>query len=343
MARSIAFYLPQFHPIPENDAWWGEGFTEWTSVRRGRPLFPGHYQPHVPADLGYYDLREPAVRRQQAALARRYGIEGFCYYHYWFAGRRLLERPFENVLASGEPDFPFCLCWANQSWTGIWHGAPDRILVEQTYPGRGDHERHFAWLLRAFEDPRYIRVEGKPLFLIFSPRELPEPGTVLRFWRDSARKAGLPGLFLLAVSHVRRHEMLPSLGFDGTVTMCVPPRRKPGEQPTVYVHAEIVDRLIHERVPGTVDFPCVSPNWDNTPRTGLRGVVLHNSRPDLFRRNLETAHRCIAGEPPERRLVFLKAWNEWAEGNHLEPDRRDGHGFLEQLPAAERAAGPGAR
>jgi lipopolysaccharide biosynthesis protein len=338
VARSIAFYLPQFHPIPENDAWWGEGFTEWTSVTRARPLFPDHYQPHEPADLGYYDLRDPAVRIRQAELARRYGIEGFCYYHYWFAGRRLLERPFDEVLASGEPAFPFCLCWANQSWTGIWHGAPDRILLEQTYPGRADHERHFAYLLRAFRDPRYIRVEGKPLLLVFSPREIPNCKAVLEFWHRQALAAGLPGLFLLAISHVRRRDELPALGFDGTVTMRVPPRPLAGAGPTVYDHAAIVDDLVQVRAPGTVDFPCVSPNWDNTPRTGTRGVVLHNSTPALFHRNLLTAHRCVAGEPEDRRLIFLKAWNEWAEGNHLEPDRRFGHAFLEQLPAAERAA-----
>ena len=145
-ARAIALYLPQFHPIPENDAWWGSGFTEWTNTAKARPLFAGHHQPHVPADLGFYDLRLPETREAQAALARRYGIEGFCYYHYWFAGRRILERPFDEVLASGKPDFPFCLCWANESWTGIWHGAPGRILIEQTYPGPADHAAHFSAL-----------------------------------------------------------------------------------------------------------------------------------------------------------------------------------------------------
>jgi len=338
VARSIAFYLPQFHPIPENDAWWGAGYTEWTAVRRGRPLFADHYQPHVPADLGHYDLRDPAVRVRQAELARRYGIEGFCYYHYWFAGRRLLERPFDEVLASGEPDFPFCLCWANQSWTGIWHGAPDRMLVEQTYPGTDDHRQHFACLLVAFRDPRYIRVDGRPLLLIFSPRKLPEPAALLELWRRLAREAGLPGLFVLAVSHVRRHDTLASLGFDGTVTMCVPPRRIEAAKPTIYRHDEIVDRLVHVRAPGTVDFPCVSPNWDNAPRTGANGVVLHDSSPALFRQNLVTAHRALAAEPEDRRLIFLKAWNEWGEGNHLEPDRRFGHGFLEQVSKAEQAA-----
>src|SRR5262249_41646184 len=156
--RVIAFYLPQFHPIPENDAWWGPGFTEWTNVSLARPLFRGHYQPRVPGELGFYDLRMPETRAAQAALARAHGIEAFCYWHYWFAGKQLLERPFEEVLASHEPDFPFCLAWANESWTGIWHGAPHRMLVQQTYPGLADHEAHFRVWLRAFEDARYVTV-----------------------------------------------------------------------------------------------------------------------------------------------------------------------------------------
>src|SRR3990172_1193224 len=206
-ARLIAFYLPQFHPIPENDEWWGRGFTEWTNTAKGRPLFKGHYQPHVPADLGFYDLRLPETRADQADMARKYGVEAFCYYQYWFAGRQLLERPFNEVLASGEPDFPFCLCWANQTWTGIWHGTPNRILVEQTYPGMEDHRRHFEALLPAFCDKRYLKVDGKPLFAIYNPMELPDTPRVLELWRGLAAKAGLPGLYLLA------QHFLPSFYF----------------------------------------------------------------------------------------------------------------------------------
>ena len=165
-ARLIAFHLPQFHPIPENDEWWGKGFTEWTNTGKAKPLFPGHDQPKVPTDLGYYDLRLPEARKAQADLARKYGVEGFCYYHYWFGGKRLLERPVNEIIASGEPDFPFCLCWANESWTGIWHGAPRRMLMEQTYPGEADHRAHFEYLLTAFRDKRYITVDGRPRFVI---------------------------------------------------------------------------------------------------------------------------------------------------------------------------------
>ena len=161
-ARVIAFHLPQFHPTPENDAWWGTGFTEWTNTAKAKPLFPGHYQPHVPADLGFYDLRLPEARNAQAELAKQYGIEGFCYYHYWFGGRRILERPVNEILLSSEPDFPFCLCWANHSWNTAWDGT-NKMLIEQVYPGWDDHAAHFEWLLQAFKDPRYIRVDGKPV------------------------------------------------------------------------------------------------------------------------------------------------------------------------------------
>ena len=212
-ARAIALYLPQFHPIPENDEWWGKGFTEWTNTAKAKPMFRGHYQPHIPADLGFYDLRVPETREAQAALARQYGIEGFCYYHYWFAGRRILERPFNEVLHSGAPDFPFCLCWANATWSGIWYGEPKRVLIEQTYPGRADHEAHFQTLLPAFKDPRYIRVDDKPVFLIFQPFDLPDAAATLALWRAMAADAGLSGLHIggMSLSH---HWSPRAHGFD---------------------------------------------------------------------------------------------------------------------------------
>ena len=202
MSCVIAFYLPQFHPIPENDKWWGKGFTEWTNTAKALPLFRGHYQPHVPADLGFYDLRAPETRQQQADMALEYGVDAFCYYHYWFGnGRRIIERPFNEVLETGKPDFPFCLCWANQTWTGIWHGAPNRILMEQTYPGYDDHARHFDWLATAFADRRYITIEGKPLFVVFQPLEIPNVKDVTEFWRQRAVSAGFPGLYLVGIRH----------------------------------------------------------------------------------------------------------------------------------------------
>lgn len=347
-ARVIAYHLPQFHPIPENDEWWGNGFTEWTNTAKARPLFKGHYQPHIPSDLGYYDLRLPETRDAQAAMARKYGIEGFCYYHYWFGGRRLLERPFNEVLASGEPDFPFCLCWANQTWTGIWHGTPNRVLIEQTYPGMEDHRRHFDTLLPAFCDKRYLKVDGKPLFMVYNLDELPDSPRVLEFWRGLAAKAGFPGLFLVAEHRIpdwdpKRH------GYDAAVTIGLwrwankwvswnHPIKKIKDKyrqwrgrPTVHLYERVIDSLISDRIQGIENFPCVVPNWDNTPRSGRNGLVLHGSTPDLFRRHLRRALDRMRDVPYEHRIVFVKSWNEWAEGNHLEPDRKFGLQYLEVL------------
>lgn len=336
MTRTIAFYLPQFHPIPENDAWWGKGFTEWTNTARARPLFKGHYQPHVPADLGFYDLRVPEVREEQARLARSYGIEGFCYYHYWFGnGRRLLERPFNEVLAAGKPDFPFCLCWANQSWSGIWHGAPNRILMEQRYPGPADAAAHFALLLRAFRDERYIRVEDRPLLIIFSPEQVPEPITFFGAWRRMAEVAGLKGLFILGVRHFLGSVDPARFGLDGAIDMRIPLPAKfwlqTNGQGNIVDHPKVTQYEIPERQPGILNFPCIGPSWDNTPRLGNAGIVYVNSSPGLFEATVRRAAAFVSPRPANLQLIFIKAWNEWAEGNHLEPDLRYGHQWLAAL------------
>lgn len=347
-ARAIAFYLPQFHPIPENDEWWGKGFTEWTNTVRARPLFRGHYQPHLPAELGFYDLRVPEVRQAQAELARAHGIEAFCYYHYWFAGERLLSRPFEEVVSTGKPDFPFCLCWANQTWTGVWHGEPNRILARQTYPGVEDYKRHFAAVLPAFLDKRYLRVDGKPLFLVFMPNELPDPKQFTDVWRQLADRAGLPGVFLVGVKHVVHNWEPSDDGFDGSTTSRLPARRgwvskrrpvawirnewgKVRRLPTIYRYADVARELLYTRGSPDEHFPCVIPNWDNTPRSGYRGLVLHGATPELFRSHLRAAVSLAQRARPEHRLLFVKSWNEWAEGNHLEPDVRFGRGYLEVM------------
>ena len=219
-ARLIAMYLPQYHPIPENDAWWGKGFTEWTNVAKAKPLFKGHYQPKLPADLGFYDLRVPEVREAQAELARNAGIEGFCYYHYWFGGKSLLERPFNEVVATGKPDFPFCLCWANQTWTGIWHGAPNRILIEQTYPDAEDNQKHFLSLRDALLDKRYMRVEGRPIFVIYRPTEMPDVAGFIRQWQELAVQNGLPGLYFVAhLTHGEPTWDYRLRGFDSCVVV----------------------------------------------------------------------------------------------------------------------------
>jgi lipopolysaccharide biosynthesis protein len=356
--RLIALYLPQFHPIPENDLWWGQGFTEWTNVAQARPLFPGHEQPRLPGELGFYDLRLPETRAAQAALARAHGVEGFCYWHYWFGGTRLLERPFEEVLASGEPAFPFCLGWANQTWSGIWHGAPDRILVEQKYPGQADHEAHFRVLLRAFEDRRYITVSGAPLFLVLQPRELPDARRVTDLWRELALRAGLPGLHLVAVTQQDAAWDPAPIGFDAiTVSnqtrIAGPPSAHYGEairkranavrarlrgRPRVYRYEDALRQFLVPEPPGVTRYPCVIPGWDNTPRSGIRGIVLAGATPALFAGHVREAVQQVAGHDAERRIVFVKSWNEWAEGNYLEPDRRWGRAFLEAMRDAIGAA-----
>jgi lipopolysaccharide biosynthesis protein len=346
-ARVVAFYLPQFHPIPENDEWWGAGFTEWTNVARARPLFPGHRQPHLPADLGFYDLRVAETRELQAEVARRYGVEAFCYWHYWFAGRRILERPYEEMLSTGKPDFPFCLAWANQTWSGIWHGAPDQVLIEQTYPGQDDDERHFRHVLPAFRDSRYLRVDGKPLFYVFRPELLPDAAAFVERWQSLASDAGLGGLYLVAeVSDLLGQGPVYSSagrdGFDAGVYIRLPAR--PGAFATLKMRAtrKLLRWPEHYRyassplaappsLVGETIHPCVYPNWDNTPRSGRRGLVLTHSSPESFRIHVRAATETALAEPPERRLLFVKSWNEWAEGNYLEPDLEHGHGFLEAL------------
>ena len=344
-ARAIAFYLPQFHPIPENDEWWGKGFTEWTNTAKAKPLFKGHHQPNTPADLGFYDLRVPETRLAQADMARAYGIEGFCYYHYWFAGKRLIEQPFNEVLESGEPDYPFCLCWANQTWSGIWHGEPNRILIEQTYPGMDDHKKHFHVLLKAFQDARYITVDDKPVFLIYRPTELPDINKVTDFWRELALQEGLPGLYLVGVSHFSNNNP-ESLGLDAVVDQRMPgptsaiPSEYPllklqaalGKKlPSIYSYAKLINNLVREDKPSYESYPCVIPNWDNTPRSGTNGIVFEGVTMELFQKQLERALTRVEDKPANRKLVFLKAWNEWAEGNYVEPDLRHGHKYLDVI------------
>lgn len=331
-ARLIAFYLPQFHPIAENNEWWGPGFTEWHNVVAARPLFPGHYQPHLPADLGFYDLRVPEVRAAQAVLAQRYGIEGFCYWHYWFEGRRLLERPFDEVLATGTPALPFCLAWANESWSRRWLGEDRDVLLAQTYSARDD-VKHSRWLARAFCDPRYIRVRGRPLFLVYRPDDLPDPARFLAtLGNECARQGSEPPFVLGTNSH--RDADCRALGLAGTVDWEPRLGAIVDEGATVYDdeltvtdYAQARDRM-HATATRYETFPSVLVSWDNTPRRGTSGVVFTGSSPERFAEALESAFDRIENREPGERIVFLNAWNEWAEGNHLEPDQRHGLGYL---------------
>jgi lipopolysaccharide biosynthesis protein len=346
-ARVIAFHLPQFHPTPENDAWWGKGFTEWTNTAKAKPLFPGHYQPHLPADLGFYDLRLPQARQAQAELAREHGIAGFCYYHYWFGGRRILEKPVNDILLSREPDFPFCLCWANHSWNSAWQGT-EEMLIEQVYPGWDDHAAHFDWLLQAFKDPRYLKVDDKPIFVIYRPDDIPNVTDVMSFWRERAVKAGLPDLHIVGVSNRNEAWDPRPRGMDASAMQALP--RRDGRIPrrylslktklamqgnkhelTIWDYKEVLGILLRGNQPDWRDYPIVLPNWDNTPRAGMRGLVFHNATPELFRGHLREAIARVQPRPVGDRIVFLKAWNEWAEGNYVEPDQKWGRAWLEVI------------
>jgi hypothetical protein len=368
-ARLLAFYLPQFHPIPENDEWWGRGFTEWTNVAKATPLFRGHWQPRLPADLGYYDLRVPEARELQASMARAAGVEGFCYWHYWFGnGRRILERPFQEVLESGRPDFPFCLAWANQSWSGIWHGSPRHILIRQEYPGSADERAHFEAVLPAFRDRRYITIDGKPLFAIFDVHDHRDVGGFVKHWRKLAAHAGLPGIYFVAIVH-RQHDsrLVSSLAMFDAISECGPRdflqssflnswtqklrRVRHGDfgnkintlmrtrflGPQRFQYRDLVRTAFSSRLAESSNYiPTVLPGWDNTPRSGRRGLVFEGSTPALFHDYLRKAIRSVSSKPPVERIVFLKAWNEWAEGNYLEPDSRFGHQYLDATRRALR-------
>jgi hypothetical protein len=348
----LALYLPQFHPIPENDRWWGPGFTEWANVVRGRPLFRGHVQPHLPTELGFYDLRVPEVREAQAELARGHGVTGFCYWHYWFGGHRLLHRPFDEVVASGSPDFPFCVAWANQSWSGTWHGAPNRMLMEQTYPGPEDDLAHFAYLRKAFEDPRYVKIDGRPVLFIYQAGNLPEPARFVEEWQKMAHDAGLGGLYLVAFLGEHEYWSQVSDGFDAAVYFefpfgrDVPTRarehlRSRGlvHSPKRYPYADTA-ATAPPQVGGRV-FPSIYPNWDNTPRMGNDGLVATGATPERFAVHARRAAELASAHPVGQQLMMIKSWNEWAEGNYLEPDDEFGRGRLEALAAALAAVGVG--
>jgi lipopolysaccharide biosynthesis protein len=353
--RAIAFYLPQYHPIPENDEWWGPGFTEWRNVAQARPLFPGHYQPHVPADLGYYDLRLPEVREAQADLARRNGIHGFCYYHYWFNGRRILERPFAEVLASGKPDFPFCLCWANENWTRVWDGGEQNVLLQQHYSAEDDLA-HIRALIPAFADPRYIRIDGRPLLLVYRTELLPDPARTAEIWRTESSRAGMGDLYLARVENFVSRVNPASIGFDAAVEFAplgaqVGKVKFQGTMHRLLARLGLLSRAFTEnRVttyralmagmlakpdPGFKRFRCVTPMWDNTARRRIGANVYIGSTPELYAAWLsELARQTVDKFAPEERIVFVNAWNEWAEGCHLEPDLKWGRQYLEATKAA---------
>jgi hypothetical protein len=357
--KPIALYLPQYHPIPENDQWWGKGFTEWTNVTNAKLLFEGHWQPRLPADLGFYDLRVPEVREAQARLAKDHGIHGFCYWHYWFAGKRLLEKPFSEVVRSGKPDFPFCLAWANQTWAGKWHGlSNEKLLIEQTYPGEEDYKAHFYALLEAFQDPRYITVDGKRIFFVFRPTELPDSKRFIDCWQDLAYKEGLNGFHMVAM-HMMPDWPYKDFGFDAFTQHATSFFRERWSELSLMKRGNCLRKLLHEarntfRKPppksprlyyyadyansypdfqfGKHEYPMICTDWDNTPRAGYDGYVFADFNLELFEKVCQHAFRAANEKPDEEK--FVKSWNEWAEGNYMEPDQKYGLGYLETFKKA---------
>jgi len=344
--KLIAYLLPQFHAIPENDRWWGKGFTEWTNMNKAVPLYPGHAQPKEPLNDDYYDLSRPEARSRQAELAKAYGIHGFCYYHYWFKGKRLLEKPFQEVLRLGEPDFPFCLCWANEPWTRRWDGGDRHVLMPQEYGQERDWAQHFYELLPAFRDSRYIRLDRKPLFLIYRPESIPNCAAMLRVWRRLARENGLEGLYLVQTLGgfpiSRQPEFDASVEFEphytfahgglGSLWSRVGPR---DSEHLVFDYDHIWHHILHRhhRRGREPIFPGAFVDWDNTPRLGTRGQSCIGASPAKFERYL----RCQLERGVslyESEFLFINAWNEWAEGAFLEPDKRHRCGYLEAVSRA---------
>lgn len=347
--RVIAYYLPQFHTIPENDEWWGKGFTEWTSVRNGKPLFKGHQQPVEPGELGYYNLLEADIKERQAQLAREAGVEGFCYWHYWFGGKQLLEKPLQQVMASGKPDFPFCIGWANESWKAkTWldqQTAPDKMLIEQTYP-EGDDEAHFEAILPMLRDKRYIQVDDKPLLMVYRPFDLPDGKAWTARWQEMAKNAGFNGLYLLGHT-LFAHEVddIMAMGFDavnvvplgdikhqkGLALRHLPTfiRYILGKSPLIYDYKESIRVFASSAMRREDIVPTILPNWDHSPRSRMRAFILNNSTPERFAEHLRAIKRIV--DEKHNQLVMLKSWNEWGEGNYIEPDKLWGKQYLETL------------
>jgi GT2 family glycosyltransferase len=340
--RLIAFYLPQYHPIPENDLWWGKGFTEWTNVVKARPNFVGHYQPRLPSDLGFYDLRVEEIMEQQAELASRYGIYGFCYYYYWFNGKRLLELPVERLLKTNTPNIPFCLCWANENWSQRWDGGDGEILVSQNHSD-DDDRAVIRDLIRHLRHSNYIRINGKPLLLIYRVGLFPDISRTSATWRAVCRQEGLGDIYLAMVNSfdLSWRPIDPSkLGFDAAVEFpphyTLTPINAPGRllnndyMGKVYDYREAVMKNWAETSTGYVRFHSVMPSWDNTARRQNNSAILVDASPGAYRAWLESVIQRTREENfGDERIAFIAAWNEWGEGNYLEPDERYGHAFLE--------------
>ena len=363
--KPIAIYLPQFHPIPENDEWWGKGFTEWTNVSKAQPRFEGHYQPHLPADLGFYDLRLEEARLAQEQLAKIYGIHGFCYYHYWFNGKRLLHEPLDRKLKNPKEDLPFMMCWANENWTRTWDGLDKEILLKQEY-SFDDDQAHIQHLISFFKDDRYIKVEGKPVFIIYKPRLFPNIEKTVSLWREEVKKAGFPDLYIgfsqnLAQSFVPSEkgfdfgfQFQPNFGSESNgrfygisrmkiikhklkVLLGYRIKKKLGiklERLNSY-HDYDKYREIQEKAGYKKDiFPGITPMWDNSARRKEGSFILHDSTPEKYKKWLSFIKENYPWDTVPESFLFINAWNEWAEGNHLEPCQKWRTAYLEATKEA---------
>lgn len=349
--RVIAIYLPQFHPFPENDEWWGKGFTEWTNVTKAKPRFKGHYQPHLPADLGFYDLRVSEVREEQARMAKEAGIYGFCYYHYWFNGKLLMERPLKEVLESGKPDFPFMICWANENWTRAWDGGEKHILIKQDYTDE-DAQNHIKWLLPYLKDSRYIRIDNKPVVAIYRTSIIPNLQKMIEIWREEASKEGLDLYITRFESMGETGETHLIEGIDAAIDFqphnlrgykeikSIGPKiinkisrffGKDNIVPLILSYPKYIDYAIEQPLPKYKQYPCVMPSWDNSPRRKGSFFAFKNSTPKDFGRWLNNVLNKFKPYSKDENLIFINAWNEWAEGNHLEPDQKWGRAYIDEL------------
>jgi len=351
-ARIIAIYLPQFHPIPENNEWWGNGFTEWTNVTKAQPRFEGHYQPHLPADLGFYDLRLEEARLAQEALAKQHGIYGFCYYHYWFNGKRLLYEPLDRKLQNPKEDLPFMMCWANENWTRAWDGLDREVLIKQEYSFEDDEE-HIRFLITLFKDSRYIKVEGKPVFIIYRPNLFPELEKTIQMWRQKVKDAGFPDLYLGYAQNSINNFAPESKGFDFAFDFQPSDINCPEgiPYPTDFLEKIIrkIKRKLKIKVPDLeyyVDYstyvnsqlqkkfknkvyPGITPMWDNTSRRKKNNFILNHSTPEIYKHWLSHIISTYDWDQVPENFIFINAWNEWAEGNHLEPCQKWGTQYLE--------------
>jgi lipopolysaccharide biosynthesis protein len=349
--RPIAIYLPQFHPIQENDEWWGKGFTEWNNVTKAKPRFKSHYQPRLPADLGFYDLRVPEIREQQVSLAKENGIYGFCYYHYWFNGKRILNRPLDEIIESGKPDFPFCVSWANENWTRSWDGQSGQILLQQNYSIEDDIE-HMTFLCRnLFKDKRYIKVDGKPLFIVYRVFNLPDPLKTAEIWRQIARKEGIGELYLCATESMAQKIDPNTIGFDASIEFQPDfsklPKRHYGSNwdrllskfsiksnPFVHDRVHFYEDFVKENLNKTTEqyklYPGIVPSWDNSARRSKDALIFHESTPEVYAKWLDNICKTFKPYSKDENFIFINAWNEWAEGNHLEPCQKWGKAYLEK-------------